>query len=412
MNDPNGLVRSAGRWHAFFQHHPDSDEWGPMHWGHASSVDGLHWEHHPIALRPDHLGTIFSGSVVIDADGTAGQGSGAWAACFTHHAGDVQHQSVAWSDDDGTTWTPHPGNPVIRGTVRDFRDPKVRRLADGQWHMVTTLGDRVACHRSRDLVHWEPAGTIVAAIDAAAGVWECPDLLPAADGSWWAVVSLSRGAPDGHSTTMAMPIEADDRALSVAAAGDVIHAGAPVRMDHGPDWYACQTFATDPRDGAVPIAAPATAMAWLNSWRYAALLPSAGWRGIQSLPRTLEVVDGTLRQGPAVRPEAGGITAAGRRGSGPAGCRWAEATGDVVVRIDGDHGSVTAGVRAGEAFVERTGLGVEGHDGRWSAPADGGGGHVVVVDHGSVEVFAAGGRVTLSAQVFVGAEPQVHVRKL
>lgn len=401
MNDPNGLVRVDGRWHAYYQHHPHSDDWGPMHWGHASSADGLHWAHHPIALRPDRHGTIFSGSMVVDVDGVAGAGAGAWIACFTHHAEDLQHQSIAWSTDGGETWTTHPDNPVIPGTSRDFRDPKVRRLTDGRFHMVTTLGDRVACHRSADLVHWEAAGTITADVDPACGVWECPDLLVGSDGSWWLVVSLSTGADDGHSTTVAMPLDGDGSTLAHAGADAVVGAGAPRRLDHGPDWYAAQSFAEHPSPG--DASAPPVAMAWLNSWRYAAVLPSAGWRGIQSLPRTVDAARRRLVQRPAVRPADG---------DGDGVARWVESQGDVVVRITGRDGVVVAGVRGGEAFVERDGLPVPGYPGRWAAPLEGDGDHVVVVDHGSVEVFAAGGSATVSAQTFVGAEPEVVVQNL
>lgn len=399
MNDPNGLLRVDGRWHAYYQHHPWSDDWGPMHWGHASSADGLHWEHHPIALRPDEHGTIFSGSMVVDTDGVAGAGAGAWVACFTHHAEELQHQSIAWSIDGGETWTTHPGNPVIPGTVRHFRDPKVRRLEDGQFHMVTTLGDRIACHRSADLVHWEPAGTIVADVDDACGMWECPDLVVGSDGSWWLVVSLSTGAPDGHSNTMALPLDGDGSTLAAAPADAVLAAGAPRALDHGPDWYAAQSFTEQPPvTGSAPVV-----MAWLNSWRYASVLPSTGWRGIQSIPRVVELSRRGAVQLPAVRPVSP---------SGDGVAQWVEADGDVVVNITGRDGSVTAGVRGGEAFVERRGLPVDGYAGRWSAPVEAHGGHVVVVDHGSVEVFAAGGSATVSAQVVVGADAEVVVQKL
>ncbi|MFZ4720625.1 MAG: glycoside hydrolase family 32 protein [Ilumatobacteraceae bacterium] len=400
MNDPNGLLRIDGRWHAFYQHHPYSDDWGPMHWGHASSTDGLRWHHHPIALRPDEHGTIFSGSMVVDRDGAAGAGAGAWVACFTHHAEDVQHQSIAWSTDGGETWTTHPANPVIPGTVRHFRDPKVRRLPDGRFHMVTTLGDRIACHRSDDLVRWEPAGTITAAVDGAGGMWECPDLVVGSDGSWWLVVSLSTGAADGHSNTVAMPLDGDGTTLAHAVADAVLSAGAPRPLDHGPDWYAAQSFTEHPpvAAGSVPVV-----MAWMNSWRYAALLPSAGWRGVQSLPRGVDLTRSGWVQRPAVRPVPN---------TGDGATRWVESDGDLVVRIEGHDGSATAGVRSGEAFVEREGLAVDGYAGRWSAPADGHGGHVVIVDHGSVEVFAAGGAATLSAQVFAGARPEVIVQNL
>ena len=116
MNDPNGLVHVDGVFHLCYQHHPGDLLWGPMHWGHATSHDLLTWANHPIALQPDHLGTAFSGSAVVDRDGVAGFGEAALIAFFTHFQDDVpQSQGVAASVDGGTTWRPYVGNPVLRG---------------------------------------------------------------------------------------------------------------------------------------------------------------------------------------------------------------------------------------------------------------------------------------------------------
>jgi len=115
MNDPNGMVYHKGVYHLFYQHNPDSSVWGPMHWGHATSKDLIEWRHEPIALFPDSLGTIFSGSAVVDSNNTAGfaqPGETALVAVFTQHntdgekAGrtDFQTQSLAYSIDDGKTW--------------------------------------------------------------------------------------------------------------------------------------------------------------------------------------------------------------------------------------------------------------------------------------------------------------------
>ncbi|HXS56591.1 MAG TPA: glycoside hydrolase family 32 protein, partial [Hanamia sp.] len=138
MNDPNGMVYSKGVYHLFFQYYPDSTVWGPMHWGHATSHDLVHWQQQPIALYPDSLGYIFSGSAVIDKDNTSGFGKNEIApmvAIFTHHdpkgekegRNDFQNQSIAYSLDEGKTWTKYAGNPVLKNPgIRDFRDPKVR----------------------------------------------------------------------------------------------------------------------------------------------------------------------------------------------------------------------------------------------------------------------------------------------
>ena len=84
MNDPNGMVYYNGIYHLFFQYYPDASVWGPMHWGHAISADLVHWKQQPIALYPDSLGYIFSGSVVVDKNNTSGFGKNGKPAFGCH----------------------------------------------------------------------------------------------------------------------------------------------------------------------------------------------------------------------------------------------------------------------------------------------------------------------------------------
>lgn len=134
-----GMVWYDGEYHLFYQYHPFSDVWGPMHWGHAVSKDLIHWDHLPIASYPDDLGYIFSGSAVVDWENSSGFGSGnhpPMVMIFTYHnpiaekAGrvDYQSQGTAYSLDRGRTWNKYVANPVIRNPgERNFRDPIVFR---------------------------------------------------------------------------------------------------------------------------------------------------------------------------------------------------------------------------------------------------------------------------------------------
>ena len=281
MNDPNGLVHAAGVFHLCYQHHPDGLVWGPMHWGHATSRDLLTWEHQPIALVPDHLGTAFSGSAVVDRDGVAGFGAGALVAFFTHFQEDVpQAQGVAFSVDGGTTWRPYDGNPVLRAPegLVDFRDPKVFRFQDSHWVMVVAALDEVALFGSTDLLHWEPLSTFGRGHGAHGGTWETPDLFEVpVDGTsesrWVLVVSVLGGGPAGGSGTQYFLGDFDGTAFTSDDPGERVR-----WVDHGADFYAPQSWSDAPDGRRIWIA-------WLSNWEYGRTTPASTWRGAMTLPR-------------------------------------------------------------------------------------------------------------------------------
>jgi len=220
MNDPNGMVFYQGEYHLFYQHYPDSNVWGPMHWGHAVSADLVHWEHLPIALEPDSLGYIFSGSVVVDENNTSDLGATdnpPLVAIFTYHdpvrdqAGrnDAQTQALAYSLDRGRTWIKYANNPVLLNPgIRDFRDPKVFWHPETErWVMTLAAKDHVVLYTSPDLKRWEKASEFGRERGAHGGVWECPDLfvLPIenrpGEQRWVMLVSIGEGGPNGGSAT-------------------------------------------------------------------------------------------------------------------------------------------------------------------------------------------------------------------
>ncbi len=219
MNDPNGMVYYEGEYHLFFQYYPEDIVWGPMHWGHSVSKDLVHWEHLPIALYPDSLGYIFSGSAVIDWKNTSQLGTNGnppMIAIFTHHdpvgekAGkiDFQYQSLAYSNDKGRTWTKYKGNPIVPNPgIRDFRDPKVIWEEDSnQWVMVFAAWDHVKFYGSANLIDWNHLSDFGKEWGTHAGVWECPDLFPmtvegTGEKKWVLLQSLNPGAINGGSGT-------------------------------------------------------------------------------------------------------------------------------------------------------------------------------------------------------------------
>ena len=205
MNDPNGMVYKDGEYHLFYQYNPYGSKWGNMNWGHAISKDLINWEHRPVAITPDALGTIFSGSAVVDHHNTAGFGAGAIVAIYTQNS-DRQVQSIAYSTDNGRTFTKYENNPVLVSEARDFRDPKVFWYEGTQrWIMVLAVGQEMQIFSSPDLKDWTFESSFGEGYGAHGNVWECPDLfeLPVegtGEKKWVLLCSLGDG-PFGDSAT-------------------------------------------------------------------------------------------------------------------------------------------------------------------------------------------------------------------
>lgn len=308
MNDPNGMVFYEGEYHLFYQHYPDSTVWGPMHWGHAVSRDLTHWEHLPIALYPDSLGYIFSGSAVVDWNNTSGfgkDGKPPLVAIFTHHnmagekAGrlDFQYQSLAYSNDRGRTWAKYAANPVIPnpGNVRDFRDPKVIwDETSKKWILVLAAGDHVKFFGSPDLKNWTHLSDFGREWGAHGGVWECPDLFPmnAARGEtsrqqiekkWVLLLSINPGAPNGGSGTQYFIGDFDGKNFTLDSSfAESLKKEKAIWLDYGRDNYAGVTWSDVP-DGRRLF------MGWMSNWDYAQVVPTETWRSAMTLPRTLSL---------------------------------------------------------------------------------------------------------------------------
>ena len=290
MNDPNGMVFHKSVYHLFYQHYPDSNVWGPMHWGHATSADLVHWKNLPIALYPDSLGYIFSGSAVVDVDNTSGfgkEGDIPLVAIFTHHdpkaekesSTTVENQSLAFSLDDGNTWTKYHGNPVLKNPgIRDFRDPKVSWYeAQKKWIMTLAASDRIIFYSSPDLKTWTKESEFGKDAGAHGGVWECPDLFPLdynGETVWILIVNINPGGPNGGSATQYFTGQFDGKNFTPYQT-DTRWA------DYGPDNYAGVTWSNT---GSRKIF-----LGWMSNWQYANVVPTEKWRSACTLPRDLSI---------------------------------------------------------------------------------------------------------------------------
>ena len=302
MNDPNGMFFYEGEYHLFYQYYPDSTVWGPMHWGHAVSTDLVHWQHLPIALYPDSLGYIFSGSAVVDWKNTSGFGKNGQPpiiAIFTQHdmagekAGrkDFQYQSIAYSNDRGRTWTKYEGNPVVPNpnSIRDFRDPKVTwDDASNQWVMVFAAFDHVKIWGSKDLKNWQHLSDWGKEYGAHGGVWECPDLFPitvegTGEKKWVLLQSLNPGGPNGGSGTQYFVGSFDGKKFTLDPDFEpYVTKGNAAWLDYGRDNYAGVTWSDVPKEDGRRLY-----IGWMSNWDYAVRVPTDVWRSATTLPRSL-----------------------------------------------------------------------------------------------------------------------------
>ena len=281
MNDPNGMVYKDGVYHLFYQYNPYGSVWGNMHWGHATSADLVSWEHQPVAIAPDALGTIFSGSCVVDEDNTAGFGAGAIIAFYTS-ASDRQVQSMAYSLDNGKTFRKYARNPILTSTQRDFRDPKVfRHEATGKWIMVLAVGQEMQFYSSANLKDWTYESSFGEGQGAHGGVWECPDLveLPV-EGTelkkWVLICNINPGGPSGGSATQYFVGTFDGKTF-------VNESPQTTKwMDWGKDHYATVTWSNAPEGRHI-------ALAWMSNWQYANNVPTMQYRSGNSVPRDLSL---------------------------------------------------------------------------------------------------------------------------
>lgn len=290
MNDPNGMVYYKGVYHLFFQYHPFSSTWGPMHWGHATSTDLIHWKQQATAIFPDSLGTIFSGSAVVDINNTSGfgkKGQVPIVAIFTQHNAtaeksgkiDYQNQSIAYSLDEGKSWTKYAANPVLKNPgITDFRDPKVMWYEEGKkWIMTLATKDHITFYSSKNLKNWVKESEFGSTLGAHGGVWECPDLFSLnfqGKKIWVLLVSINPGGPNIGSATQYFTGSFNGK--------NFIPFQTDIKwLDYGTDNYAGVTWSNTGNRKVF--------VGWMNNWQYANIVPTTQWRGATTIPRELTI---------------------------------------------------------------------------------------------------------------------------
>ena len=280
MNDPNGMFYKDGVWHLYFQHNPFGSQWENMTWGHSTSTDLVHWTFEGDPVQPDVWGAIFSGSAVVDKENTAGFGKDAVVALYTS-AAESQIQSMAYSTDNGKTFTKYEGNPVITSNVPDFRDPHMFWNEDiKKWNMILAAGQHMEIYTSDNLKDWKLESSFGAEYGNHGGVWECPDLMKMKvkgtdKEKWMLICNINPGGPFGGSATQYFIGDFDGYKFVCDTKPEVTK-----WMDYGKDHYATVTFDNAPDGRHVAIA-------WMSNWQYANLVPTKQYRSCNSIPRDL-----------------------------------------------------------------------------------------------------------------------------
>ena len=286
MNDANGLVYKDGEYHLYFQYNPYGSKWGNMHWGHSVSKDLVHWEHLNPAIARDTLGHIFSGSTVIDKNNSAGYGKDAMIAFYTSASDEHgQIQCMAYSNDNGRTYTKYEKNPILTpfDGLKDFRDPKVFWYEPAQkWYMIVSADKNMRFYSSTDLKQWEYLSQFGEGYGVQPNQFECPDFIQLpVDGNkdnmkWVMIVNINPGCPFGGSATEYFIGDFDGKEFKCDTDKSVTK-----WLDFGKDHYATVCFSnTGDRIIAVP---------WMSNWQYANVTPIRQYRGANALPRELSL---------------------------------------------------------------------------------------------------------------------------
>ena len=399
MNDPNGLFYKDGVWNLYFQYNPYGSTWENMTWGHATSHDLVHWQYEGTPVEPDALGTIFSGSAVVDSANTAGFGKNAIVAMYTS-AAESQTQSLAYSTDGGKTFTKYSDNPTLTAKEPDFRDPKmIWNEATNEWNLVMATGQKMNFYSSKDLKNWKYESSFGEGYGCHKGVWECPDLIQMANGKWVLFCNINPGGPFGGSATQYFVGQWDGHQFTCESKPEVTK-----WMDYGKDHYATVTFSNAPDGRHV-------ALPWMSNWQYAAVVPTKQYRSGNGIPRDLGIFTDGNEDYLSVKPSPEIMKAFSKKAQSLSDACMVEVSGlrrnatielsngkgeRVVMRYDAAENSFSVDrMKSGQTDFSDVFASVT------TAPTHGKVSRVLIfIDKSSVEVFDADGKFALTNLVF------------
>ncbi len=282
INNPNGLVYHNGEYHLFYQHNPFGNTWANMSWGHAVSKDLVNWNSMPLALAQQNGKMVLSGSVVVDSKNLSGftkqKEEVPLIAVFTSADSASQSQHLAYSIDNGKSWSRYTANPVLDLKVKDFRDPSVFwHEPSKQWVMAVAMPNEklISIYTSFSLKQWTFQSDFGFQSDTS-GVWESPDLFQ---------VPIA-GEPNKTKWVLQVSQNGSMQYFVGEFDGTKFYNENPFdkifRPDYGADYYAAITYKNTP--DKIPVS-----IGWVNNWNYADQVPTSPWRGAMSIPRKLSV---------------------------------------------------------------------------------------------------------------------------
>jgi levanase/fructan beta-fructosidase len=395
MNDPNGMFYKDGQWHLYYQWNPYGSQWENMTWGHSTSRDLLHWDAQPTAVEPDALGTIFSGSCVVDKKNDR-------VVAFYTSAGQHQVQSMAVSKDNGKTFVKEIDNPILTSNEPDFRDPKAFWNPELQaWNLVLAVGQEMRIFSSKDLKNWKFESAFGKGYGNHEGVWECPDLMKLQvrgtdTQKWMLICNINPGGPFGGSATQYFVGDFDGHTFTCD------HKDTRW-MDYGKDHYATVTFDNAPDGRRV-------ALAWMSNWQYANEVPTKQFRSANSVPRDLDLFEYNGQYYCGVTPSKELLALRGKKTANPTeACEIVvDAKGPMTLTLSNTKGEqVTMRYdKAAKTFTmnrEKSGDTAfsEAFPGETTAPVYGNIRQFrIFIDRCSIEVFDAEGRLAMTNLVF------------